>query len=97
MRVRMKRVTHPHAWSQAPDWGTNHVVSNVMIEREGGGTVVVRSRFHMMEFRRDATRHFAGSYIHHLRRTRDGWRIALQRVDMVNGQGAYEYVLQVWV
>lgn len=99
MRVRMKRVTHPHAWSQAVDWGTNHLVSNVMIEREDGrtGEVVVRSRFHMMEFRRDATRHFAGSYIHHLRRTRDGWRIRLQRVDMVNGQGAYDYVLQVWV
>ena len=99
MRVRMKRVTHPHAWSQAPDWGTNHLVSNVMIEREDGrtGEVVVRSRFHMMEFRRDATRHFAGSYIHHLRPTRDGWRIRLQRVDMVNGQGAYDYVLQVWV
>src|ERR1700722_1889242 len=99
MRVRMKRVTHPHAWSQAPDWGTNHLVSNVMIERENQrtGEIVVRSRFHMMEFRRDATRHFAGSYIHHLRRTRTGWRIRLQRVDMVNGQGAYDYVLQIWV
>ena len=99
MRVRMKRVTHPHAWSQAPDWGTNHVVSNVMIESEDGrkGEVVVRSRFHMMEFRRDALRHFAGSYIHHLRRIGDGWRIRLQRVDMVNGQGAYDYVLQIWV
>jgi benzoate/toluate 1,2-dioxygenase subunit beta len=99
MRVRMKRVGHPHAWSQAVDWGTNHLVSNVMIEREDArtGEVVVRSRFHMMEFRRDATRHFAGSYIHHLRRTRDGWRIRLQRVDMVNAEGAYDYVLQVWV
>jgi len=98
MRVRMKRVTHPHAWSQAPDWGTNHVVSNVAIERErSGGEVTVRSRFHMMEFRRDASRHFAGSYIHTLRRTKGGWRIKLQRVDMVNSQGAYDYVLQVWV
>src|SRR5665213_3418353 len=95
MRVRMKRVTHPHAWSQAPDWGTNHLVSNVTIEREDArtGEIVVRSRFHMMEFRRDATRHFAGSYIHHLRRAGDGFRIALQRVDMVNGQGTYDYVL----
>jgi benzoate/toluate 1,2-dioxygenase beta subunit len=99
MRVRMKRVTHPHAWSQAPDWGTNHLVSNVMIERENQrtGELVVHSRFHMMEFRRDATRHFAGSYIHHLRRAGDGYRIALQRVDMVNGQGTYDYVLQIWV
>jgi benzoate/toluate 1,2-dioxygenase subunit beta len=99
MRVRMKRVMHPHAWSQAADWGTNHVVSNVMIEREDKrtGAVVVRSRFHMMEFRRDASRHFAGSYVHHLSRTPDGWRIRMQRVDMVNGEGAYDYVLQVWV
>jgi benzoate/toluate 1,2-dioxygenase subunit beta len=99
MRVRMKRVTHPHAWSQAPDWGTNHIVGNVTIEREDAakGEIVVRSRFHMMEFRRDVTRHFAGSYIHHLRKTKDGWGIGLQRVDMVNAQGAYDYVLQVWV
>jgi len=99
MRVRMKRVTHPHAWSQAPDWGTNHLVSNVVIEHEDAktGALVVRSRFHMMEFRRDQSRHFAGSYVHHLQRARDGFRIKLQRVDMVNGQGPYDYVLQVWV
>lgn len=99
MQVRMKRVMHPHAWSQAPDWATNHVVSNVMIESADArtGDVVVRSRFHMMEFRRDASRHFAGAYRHHLVRTRDGYRIKQQRVDMVNGEGPYDYVLQVWV
>ncbi|MGH7090290.1 MAG: aromatic-ring-hydroxylating dioxygenase subunit beta, partial [Stellaceae bacterium] len=97
MRVRMKRVTHPHAWSQAADWGTNHVVSNVTIEHATNGELVARSRFHMMEFRRDMTRHFAGSYIHRLRKTPQGLRIRLQRVDMVNAQGAYDYVLQIWV
>jgi benzoate/toluate 1,2-dioxygenase beta subunit len=69
----------------------------VTIERETAGEAVVRSRFHMMEFRRDVTRHFAGSYLHHLRRTAGGWRIRMQRVDMVNAQGSYDYVLQVWV
>jgi 3-phenylpropionate/cinnamic acid dioxygenase small subunit len=99
MTVRMKRVTHPHAWSQAPDWGTSHLVSNVIIDkvRPRSGELAVRSRFHMMEFRRDAVRHFAGSYHHQLRRAGDGFRIALQRVDMVNGEGPYDYVLQVWV
>jgi 3-phenylpropionate/cinnamic acid dioxygenase small subunit len=97
MTVRMKRLTHPHAWSQAPLWGTSHIVGNVMIDGEQGDTLVVRSRFHLMEFRRDASRHFAGSYVHHLRRTPDGLRIQLQRVDMVNGQGPYDYVLQAWV
>ena len=99
MTVRMKRITHPHAWSQAPLWGTSHVVGNIVIagEDEASGELLVRSRFHMMEFRRDVTRHFAGSYRHHLRREGGRWRIRLQRVDMVNAQGAYDYVLQAWV
>lgn len=99
MTVRAKRVTHPHAWSQAPEWGTNHVVSNVSVERVDAksGEVHVRSRFHMMELRRDNLRHFAGTYRHHLKRTRGGFRIKLQRVDMMNSQAPYDYVLQVWV
>ena len=99
MTVRLKRLTHPRAWSQKTAWGTNHVIGNVTIEKEdaSSGDLVVRSRFHMMEFRNDTTRHFAGSYIHHLKKTKNGHRIKLQRVDMVNAEGPYEYVLQAWV
>ena len=97
MRVRMGRVLHPDAWSQRPLWGTNHVVSNVIIENESAQEIRVRSRFHMLELRRDDVRHFAGSYEHHLRKTKEGYRIKLQRVDMTNAQAAYDYVLQVWV
>jgi len=98
MTVRMKRVLHPDAWSQRPLWETNHVVSNVVVEKVApNGDVQVRSRFHMMELRRDDVRHFAGSYRHQLKKTKDGYRIKLQRVDMTNAQAAYDYVLQVWV
>jgi benzoate/toluate 1,2-dioxygenase subunit beta len=98
MTVRMKRVLHPDAWSQRPLWGTNHVVGNVVVEKESAnGDVVARSRFQMLELRRDDVRHFAGRYVHHLKRTRDGYRIRLQRVDMTNAQATYDYVLQVWV
>jgi 3-phenylpropionate/cinnamic acid dioxygenase small subunit len=97
MNVRMKRVLHPDAWSQRPLWGTNHVVSNAIIESYDSSEVVVRSRFHMMELRRDDVRHFAGAYRHHLKKTAAGFRIKLQRVDMTNAQATYEYVLQVWV
>jgi 3-phenylpropionate/cinnamic acid dioxygenase small subunit len=99
MTVRMKRVLHPDAWSQRPLWGTNHVVSNVILQPAQGASdeLIVRSRFHMMELRRDDVRHFAGAYTHHLARTRNGLRIKLQRVDMTNAQAAYDYVLQVWV
>ena len=99
MTVRMKRVLHPDAWSQRPLWGTNHVVGNVIIETQDArrGDVTVRSRFHMMELRRDNVRHFAGAYVHQLKKTGSGYRIKLQRVDMVNAQATYDYVLQVWV
>ncbi len=98
MTVRMKRVLHPDAWSQRPLWGTNHVVGNVIVEKESAnGDVTVRSRFHMMELRRDNVRHFAGSYVHQLKKTASGYRIKVQRVDMTNAQAAFDYVLQVWV
>ena len=98
MTVRMNRVLHPDAWSQRPLWGTNHVIGNVRIDKVApNGDITVKSRFHMMELRRDDVRHFAGLYTHHLKKTKDGFRIKLQRVDMTNAQAAYDYVLQVWV
>jgi 3-phenylpropionate/cinnamic acid dioxygenase small subunit len=97
MEVRMGRVSHPTAWSQAPMWGTSHVIGNVVIESESHGEWVVRSRFHMMELRRDSVRHFGGTYRHTLVREHDQLRIKLQRVDMFNAQAPYDYVLQVWV
>jgi 3-phenylpropionate/cinnamic acid dioxygenase small subunit len=78
-------------------WGTNHLVGNVVVEAVEGDTVRVYSRFQMMELRRDTVRHFGGSYRHTLVRTPAGLRIRLQRVDMMNGQAAYDYVLQAWV
>ena len=97
MTVRMNRVLHPDAWSQRPLWETNHVVSNVTIQKSSSKEIIVRSRFHMMELRRDDVRHFAGSYLHTLVKAKGGYKIKLQRVDMANAQAAYDYVLQVWV
>jgi 3-phenylpropionate/cinnamic acid dioxygenase small subunit len=97
MEIRMGRVTHPNAWSQAPQWGTSHLVGNVVLESVSDTEISVRSRFQMMELRRDTTRHFAGTYRHQLQRVGDDFKIALQRVDMLNGQAPFDYVLQIWV
>jgi 3-phenylpropionate/cinnamic acid dioxygenase small subunit len=97
MEVRMGRVTHPNAWSQAPQWGTSHLVGSVVIESADDVEICVRSRFQLMELRRDALRHFAGSYRHTLQRCGDDFKISLQRVDLLNGQAPFEYVLQIWV
>lgn len=99
MKVRIGRVTHPRAHSQYPPNRTSHVVSNVVIEShdEKSGDIVVRSKFYASEFRNDDLRHFAGRYRHHLRQSKDGYRIQLQRVDPVNAEGPFEYVLQYWL
>ncbi|HEX3913144.1 MAG TPA: aromatic-ring-hydroxylating dioxygenase subunit beta [Steroidobacteraceae bacterium] len=97
MQIRMGRVTHPNAWSQAPNWGTSHVVGNVVIEAASDGEIQVRSRFHMVELRRDNLRHFAGTYRHTLKVHGDALKIALQRVDLLNAQAPFDYVLQIWV
>jgi 3-phenylpropionate/cinnamic acid dioxygenase small subunit len=101
MEIRKGRITHPNAWSQAPLWETNHIVSHVAIESAAdapGGDIRVRSRFHMMELRRDTIRHFGGRMQHHLVRGGDGQlRIKLQRVDLFNAEAAFDYVIQIWV
>jgi 3-phenylpropionate/cinnamic acid dioxygenase small subunit len=98
MEIRKGRVSHPNAWSQAPMWETNHVVSHVAIESVDGNEIRLRSRFHMMELRRDNIRHFGGRYRHWLVRGADGaLKIKLQRVDLFNGQAPFDYVLQIWV
>ena len=98
MEIRKGRVSHPNAWSQAPLWETNHLISHVAIEAIDGATIQVRSRFHMMELRRDQVRHFGGSYRHTLVRDAGGaLRIRLQRVDLFNAQAPFDYVLQIWV
>lgn len=99
MKLRMRRVSHPRAWSQRDPHKTSHVVSNVVIEsiNPSTGDVVVRSKFHTTEFRRDTLRHFAGKYRHHLKKTPAGYAIRMQRVDLINADGTYDYVIQTWV
>jgi len=97
MEIRMGRITHPNAWSQAPQWGTSHLVGNVVIESVTQTEVSVRSRFQMVELRRDQLRHFAGTYRHTLERDGEDFKILLQRVDLLNGQAPFDYVLQIWV
>jgi 3-phenylpropionate/cinnamic acid dioxygenase small subunit len=97
MQVRMGRLTHPNAWSQAPVWMTSHIVGNAVVENQQGAELIVRSRFHVAELRRDAMRHFVGSYRHVLREEAGDFKIVLQRVDLVNSYAPFDYVIQAWV
>jgi benzoate/toluate 1,2-dioxygenase beta subunit len=99
MTVRIGRNTHPPAWSQNPPNRLSHVVSNVIVESEDAdtGDLVVRSKFHCAEYLRYEVRHFSGKYRHELAKTPAGYRIRLQRVDLLNAEGPFDYVIQWWL
>jgi 3-phenylpropionate/cinnamic acid dioxygenase small subunit len=97
MSVRMGRITHPNAWSQAPLWETNHVLGNVVIEELAETRIRVRSRFQVLELRRDQLRSLAGVYRHTLLRRGEDFKIELQRVDLMNAQAPFDYTIQAWV
>jgi 3-phenylpropionate/cinnamic acid dioxygenase small subunit len=97
MSVRMGRITHPNAWSQAPLWETNHLIANVVIEDLADTWVRVRSRFQVLELRRDVLRSLAGVYRHTLLRRGEDFQIELQRVDLMNARAPFDYTLQAWV
>jgi 3-phenylpropionate/cinnamic acid dioxygenase small subunit len=97
MGVRMGRITHPNAWSQAPLWETNHVLGNVVIEELAESRIRVRSRFQVLELRRDQLRSLAGVYRHTLLRRAEDFKIELQRVDLMNAQAPFDYTIQAWV
>ena len=99
MEMRIRRIQHPYAHSQAAGHRTSHVVSNVMIQSEDNATgdVVVSSRFHMVEYRLEVQRFFGGKYTHTLTNTGNGYKIKMQRVDIANVEGPFDYVMQVWL
>ena len=99
MDMRIRRVEHPYAHSQAAGHRTSHVVSNVMIKsaNQTSHELVVTSRFHMVEYRLDDLRHFGGKYTHTLIKSDDAYKIKLQRVDLANVEGPFDFVMQVWL
>ena len=99
MDMRIRRVEHPYAHSQKAGHRTSHVVSNVIIDSLDSKTANIqcRSRFHVVEYRLETQRYFAGKYTHHLERYEDSYKIKLQRVDIANVEGPFDYVMQVWL
>jgi 3-phenylpropionate/cinnamic acid dioxygenase small subunit len=84
LEARVRRLASPRIYSQEPRSRTTRIVTNLTIEEAGAGFAVVRSKFMMIEFRRDEQRVFGGTYLHRLHGDPDHPRIRLKRVDLVN-------------
>lgn len=96
MRMRAERLQHPRAHGIAAPIRTSRVLGNVLIHGVDGGDIVVRSRFHLNEVQDGRQRVFAGLYVHRLATTKDGLRIRVKRVDLVNADSPHE-AMQVFI
>jgi 3-phenylpropionate/cinnamic acid dioxygenase small subunit len=85
LETRVRRLSDPRIYSQEPRSRTSRSVTNLSLELGGGESgVTVRSKFVLVEYRREEQRLFAGTYIHRLVGEGDAMRIAMKRVDLVN-------------
>jgi benzoate/toluate 1,2-dioxygenase beta subunit len=86
LETRVRRLASPRIYSQEPRSRTSRMIGNVTIEsaEPGGVACIVRSKLHLLEYRREAQRVFGGTCFHRLLRADRGIRISWKRVDLVN-------------
>jgi 3-phenylpropionate/cinnamic acid dioxygenase small subunit len=84
LETRVRRLASPRIYSQEPRSRTSRIVTNVTVESADGNTSEVRSKFMIVEYRREEQRIFAGTYRHTLAVTGGDIRIAFKRIDLVN-------------
>lgn len=84
--MRVRRLGHPRAYGALPRPRTQHMVGNITLEPPGtdGIDCEARSAVMMAEYRAGDRRLWAGQQTHRLRRTQEGWRIVLKRVDLID-------------
>lgn len=90
LETRVRRLSSPRMYSQEPRSRTSRIVTNVSIEEAEAATTTVRSKFLMVEYRRDTQRLFAGTAWHRLVQIDGTIRIASKRVDLVNCDAAMD-------
>ena len=84
LETRVRRLLSPRMYSQEPRSRTSRIIANVSIEEAATNSATVRSKFLMIEYRREQQRIFGGTALHGLVRAGSGIMIAWKRVDLVN-------------
>jgi benzoate/toluate 1,2-dioxygenase beta subunit len=90
LETRVRRLTAAIAHATTPRALASRQVTNVAILERGAAALVVRSKFSMVEYRRNAQRVFAGTCVHRLVRADAGFKIESKRVDLVNAEAELE-------
>src|SRR5580700_1709220 len=84
LETRVRRLVSPRMYSQEPRSRTSRIVSNVTIEANDRTSCTVRSKFIMIEYRREQQRIFGGTALHRLVQSDGRIMISWKRVDLVN-------------
>jgi ethylbenzene dioxygenase subunit beta len=84
LETRVRRLSSPRIYSQEPRSRTSRTINNVTIEKNANGATLVRSKFVLIEFRRNEQRLFGGTAFHRLVFDAGGIKIAWKRVELVN-------------
>src|SRR5262245_36984058 len=92
LETRVRRLASPRIYSQEPRSRTTRIIANVTIEEGGedGRACITRSKFQIVEYRRDAQTSYGGTSFTRLIATDAGIRIAWKRVDLVNCDAALD-------
>jgi 3-phenylpropionate/cinnamic acid dioxygenase small subunit len=85
LETRVRRLASPRIYSQEPRSRTSRIVTNVSVEDDAEpASTLVRSKFVLVEYRRNEQRLFAGTYFHRLVIAGGDINISWKRVDLVN-------------
>jgi 3-phenylpropionate/cinnamic acid dioxygenase small subunit len=85
LETRVRRLSSPRIYSQEPRSRTSRMIDNVSIEDEEDETsTLVRSKFVLIEFRRNEQRLFGGTCFHRLIADGGAIKIASKQVNLVN-------------
>ena len=92
LETRVRRLASPRIYSQEPRSRTSRMIGNVTLEEVApdGMACTTRSKFELLEYRRETQRIFGGTCFHRLIQGEKGIQIAWKRVDLVNCDASHE-------
>jgi 3-phenylpropionate/cinnamic acid dioxygenase small subunit len=96
LEVRVRQFQHPRAHARTPAPRTVHQISNVQVMQAEGDVLRVGSTLVLLEYRHERQRVWGALVEHRLRRTADGLRIALKRIDLVNSEAELDGVVCIF-
>jgi 3-phenylpropionate/cinnamic acid dioxygenase small subunit len=88
LALRVERLKHPRAYSSTPFPRAARMVGNVMVTEDiaDSHSIVAKSTLFVAEYRAGERLLRACLATHHLRRTSEGLRIVLKRVDLIDAE-----------